>query len=257
MGDILAPFFTPLVPEIIGHRGACNSTPENTIVSILKAAKLGAKWLELDVRLSSDKVPVIFHDDTLDRTTNSYGLVNKLTLKSLKQLDAGSWYDTSFSGEQIPTLLETINQCLKLGLGMNLEIKPNLGEAQETVRATISVIQEFKQKLKNNMLFSSFNVSCLQELLNLAPEWPRGLLLNNFNSDWLDCARSLNCYSVHPNFECMKNSTDINAVTNLGLYIIPYTVNDRSTAMHLLHLGAKSIITDNLEALIPNQCKRF
>ena len=85
MNNILAPFFTPLVPEIIGHRGACNSTPENTIVSILRAAKLGAKWLELDVRLSRDKVPVIFHDDTLDRTTNSNGLVNKLTLKSLKQ----------------------------------------------------------------------------------------------------------------------------------------------------------------------------
>ena len=96
-----------------------------------------------------------------------------------------------------------------------------------------------EELIKNNMLFSSFNVSCLHELLNLAPEWPRGLLLNNFNSDWLDCARSLNCYSVHPNFECMKNSTDINAVTNLGLYIIPYTVNDRSAAMHLLQLGAK------------------
>jgi glycerophosphoryl diester phosphodiesterase len=253
MSNILAPFFIPLVPKIIGHRGACNSTPENTIVSILKAARLGAKWVEVDVRLSSDKVPVIFHDDTLDRTTNSDGLVSKLTLKSLKQLDAGSWYDTIFLGEKIPTLLETINQCLKLKLGVNLEIKPNFDEAQETVKATLSIIQKFEQNLKNNILFSSFNISCLQELLSLAPEWPRGLLLNNLSPDGLDCAKSLNCFSVHPNFECLKNSADINAVTNLGLSIIPYTVNDRSTAKHLLHLGAKSIITDNLEALIPNQ----
>jgi len=243
------------MPKIIGHRGACNSTPENTIVSIRKAAKLGAEWIEEDVRLSGDKVPVIFHDDTLDRTTNSDGLVSKLSLKSLKQLDAGSWYDDSFLGEQIPTLLETINQCLKLNLGINLEIKPNFGEEQETVKAVLSIIQKFEQNLKNNILFSSFDVSCLQALLSLAPQWPRGLLLNNLGPGWLDCAKSLNCYSVHPNFECLKNSTDINAVTDLGLCIIPYTVNDRSAAKNLLHLGAKSIITDNLEALIPSQCQ--
>ena len=255
MNNILAPFFIPLMPKIIGHRGACNSTPENTIVSIRKAAKLGAKWIEVDVRLSGDKVPVIFHDDTLDRTTNSDGLVSKLSLKSLKQLDAGSWYDDSFLGEQIPTLLETINQCLKLNLGINLEIKPNFGEEQETVKAVLSIIQKFEQNLKNNILFSSFDVSCLKVLLYLAPQWPRGLLLNNLGPGWLDCAKSLNCYSVHPNFECLKNSTDINAVTDLGLCIIPYTVNDRSAAKNLLHLGAKSIITDNLEALIPSQCQ--
>ena len=255
MSNILAPFFIPLMPKIIGHRGACNSTPENTIVSIRKAARLVAKWIEEDVRLSGDKVPVIFHDDTLDRTTNSDGLVSKLSLKSLKQLDAGSWYDDSFLGEQIPTLLETINQCLKLNLGINLEIKPNFGEEQETVKAVLSIIRKFEQNLKNNILFSSFDVFCLQVLLYLAPQWPMGFLLDNLGPDWLDCAKSLNCYSVHPNFECLKNSIDINAVTDLGLCIIPYTVNDQSAAKNLLHLGAKSIITDNLEALIPSQCQ--
>ena len=205
--------------------------------------------------MSGDKVPVIFHDDTLDRTTNSDGLVSKLSLKSLKQLDAGSWYDDSFLGEQIPTLLETINQYLRLNLGINLEIKPNFGEEQEKVKPVLSIIQKFEQNLKNNILISSFDVFCLQVLLYLAPQWPRGLLLDNLGSDWLDCAKSLNCYSVHPNFECLKNSIDINAVTDLGLCIIPYTVNDHSAAKNLLHLGAKSIITDNLEALIPSQCQ--
>ena len=70
MNNILVPFFYPNLPSIIGHRGAYSSAPENTLIAIRKAAQLGAKWVEIDVRLSSDKVPVIFHDDEVNRTTN-------------------------------------------------------------------------------------------------------------------------------------------------------------------------------------------
>ena len=149
MNNILASFFYPNLPSVIGHRGAYNSAPENTLIAFRKAAQLGARWVEIDVRLSSDKVPVIFHDNEVNRTTNGQGPVGTLTLKSLKKLDAGSYYHTDFSGEKIPTLLETISLCIELNLGINIEIKPNYGQATETVTAILAIINRFQEQRQN------------------------------------------------------------------------------------------------------------
>ena len=163
MNNILASLFYPNLPSIIGHRGAFNSAPENTLSAFRKAAQLGARWVEIDVRLSSDKVPVIFHDNVVNRTTNGQGPVGTFTLDSLKKLDAGSYYHTDFSGEKIPTLLETIRLCIELNLGINIEIKPNYGQAAETVTAVLTIINRFQEQLKGNVLFSSFDLLCLEE----------------------------------------------------------------------------------------------
>jgi glycerophosphoryl diester phosphodiesterase len=83
--NILAPFLIPDIPKIIGHPGASSLAPENTLISISTATKLKkAKWVEVDVRLSADKVPIIFHDKTLNRPTKAKDLVNKFTLEFLK-----------------------------------------------------------------------------------------------------------------------------------------------------------------------------
>jgi glycerophosphoryl diester phosphodiesterase len=68
--------------------------------------------VEVGVRLLADKIPIIFHDETLNRTTNAKGLVNKFTPEFLKTLDAGSWFHKKFTAARIPTLQETINLCL-------------------------------------------------------------------------------------------------------------------------------------------------
>ena len=78
-------------PRVIGHRGAAGHAPENTLESIRTAARLGATWVEFDVHLSSDKVPILIHDDTLDRTTDSDGTVYGTSSVDLLSLDAGSW----------------------------------------------------------------------------------------------------------------------------------------------------------------------
>ena len=164
MNNALASFFYPKLPSIIGHRGAYNSAPENTLISFRKAAQLGAKWIEIDVRLSSDKIPVVFHDDEVDRTTNGQGPVDTFTLESLQELDAGSHYHTDFSCEKVPTLLQAITLCIELNLGLNIEIKPNFGQATETVTAILAAINPFQEQLRGNVLFSSFNLLCLKEV---------------------------------------------------------------------------------------------
>jgi glycerophosphoryl diester phosphodiesterase len=86
----------------IGHRGACGHAPENTLASMRKALEIGVDGFEFDIQLSKDGIPVIIHDDTLERTTNGKGKVSDLTLKELKELDAGN-------GEKIPTLQDAID----------------------------------------------------------------------------------------------------------------------------------------------------
>ena len=69
-----------VVPKIIGHRGAAGYAPENTLVSVQRAYDLGVRWIEVDVKLSSDDVPVLFHDDRLERTSNGKGSITRKRL---------------------------------------------------------------------------------------------------------------------------------------------------------------------------------
>ena len=251
----MASFFYPKLPSIIGHRGAYNSAPENTLISFRKAAQLGAKWIEIDVRLSSDKIPVVFHDNEVDRTTNGQGPVDTFTLESLQELDAGSHYHTDFSCEKVPSLLQAITLCIELNLGLNIEIKPNFGQAAETVTAILATINPFQEQLRGNVLVSSFNLLCLKELINLSPEWPRALLVNDLNNDWLTNTKALGCYALNPSYECLASIQNVKSILASGLRIIPFTVNRISIAKNLLRLGVHSIITDDLRSL--NSLKNY
>jgi len=92
----------------IGHRGAGGNLPENTLISMRRALELNLDGFEFDIQLSKDNIPVVIHDDTLERTTNGKGLVSNFTLEELQCLDAGD-------GEKIPSLMDVIklidNKC--------------------------------------------------------------------------------------------------------------------------------------------------
>ena len=96
--------------KIIAHRGASALRPENTIASFDLAVESGFKLIELDVHLTSDNIPVIMHDETVDRTTNGTGNINSLSLKDIKKLNAGYNFDSQIKYlENIPTLSEIIS----------------------------------------------------------------------------------------------------------------------------------------------------
>ncbi len=97
-------------PWVIAHRGYRAAFPENTISAFMAAIEVKADMIELDVCLTRDRVPVVIHDMTLDRTTNGTGLVSEYKLSELKEFDAGSWFSSKYKGESIPTLEETLDQ---------------------------------------------------------------------------------------------------------------------------------------------------
>lgn len=94
-------------PLIVAHRGLLKVAPENTLANFRACLELRLGF-EFDVQRSQDGHLVCIHDKTLDRTTNGSGNVADLTLSEIKQLDAGSWFDPRFKGEQVPTVTEVL-----------------------------------------------------------------------------------------------------------------------------------------------------
>ncbi|MGK2964024.1 MAG: glycerophosphodiester phosphodiesterase, partial [Tepidiformaceae bacterium] len=89
-------------PLVIGHACAAGEAPANTLAGVRACLESGAAAMEIDVRLSADNVPVLLHDETLDRTTNLSGPVRSYSLADLQSADAGG-------GEHVPALAEVLD----------------------------------------------------------------------------------------------------------------------------------------------------
>ncbi len=100
--------YTMPAKGLCAHRGGMDTHPENTIPAFKNAIATGVQMIEFDIQFSKDSALVIMHDGTVDRTTNGSGEVASLTLRQLKQLDAGSKKGAAFKGATIPTLEETL-----------------------------------------------------------------------------------------------------------------------------------------------------
>src|SRR5687767_14778811 len=94
--------------EIVGHRGAAGVAPENTLPSFEAAWAAGVAWVETDVRLTRDGVPVLLHDASLGRTTTRHGLVRAVTWDELGGVDAGARFSAAFEGTRVPRLEELL-----------------------------------------------------------------------------------------------------------------------------------------------------
>ncbi len=244
----LAPPFSP--PPVIAHRGASASAPENTLAAFRRAAELGARWVEFDVKLTADGRPVVFHDDTLERTTDGAGRLAETSLADLADLDAGTWFDPDFAGALVPTLEETLDLLADMGLGANMELKPCPGRDVETARVGIDVARAMWPVEAPPLLISSFSRPALRVAREMAPQWPRGLLLGGLTDDWRQEAEAAEAWSVHVDSTLIR-ARDVAEVVDAGYRVMVYTVNDPGRAANLWDWGIDGIFTDRPEVLLP------
>ncbi len=236
------------LPKIIGHRGVCGYAPENTLESLATAADMGVKWIEMDVKLTRDGVPIIFHDETLERTTNGSGLVAETDYEDIKQLEAGSWYAESFTGIQIPTLEEAVEVLLRHNLGLNLEIKPCPGREKETAEVALDCLSQIWDD-HENLLISSFQHVSLETARDMAGDWYRGLLLHGHDTDgqmpenWRELVDYLECSTVNISDQLATRET-IESIIDYDKAIAVYTINDGHRARHLQAAGVDTIVSD-------------
>ena len=235
------PSFNP--PAVIGHRGAAGLAPENTIAAIRAAASAGARWVELDVALTRDGVPVLLHDAGLERTTDGEGAVADKDWCDLAELDAGSWFAPRYLGQRVPSLAEAIEELGRCRLGANLEIKAEPGRAEATARALVATLRRHWPSRLPPPLVSSFDRLALAALRQADPELLLGYLAEGLEEGWRERAMQLGCASLHLAHAKLAPES-FAAARDSGLPLLLYTVNDLEEARRLRGAGAAAIFTD-------------
>jgi glycerophosphoryl diester phosphodiesterase len=240
---------TPGLERVIGHRGAAARAPENTLASLREAHRLGCRWVEFDVMLSGDGVPVLIHDEKVARTTDGRGRVPDLTFSELRALDAGSWFGRQFACERIPSLEEAIALCLELGLAANVEIKPARGHERATGEVVARTLLDQWRTDGPRLLISSFERPSLAAALNIAPQIPRGLLAKDLPRDWAQAMGALHCTSLNLSQRRLSLS-QLKGLVTRHVPTLLYTVNEPLRAHELLAAGAAALFTDVPDTLL-------
>jgi glycerophosphoryl diester phosphodiesterase len=231
------------LPRVIGHRGAAEAAPENTLVSFREAKRQGATWVEFDAKLSADNRAFILHDDNLDRTSDAKGPARALGYDDLRALDAGSWKAPQFAGEKMPLLAEALALFAQEKLDFNLELKPCPGRARETASIVLDEVKRLWPQARQKPLISSFVLECLEIARDQVPEFPRGLLFEEHPANWLDLAQNLKVETINiwDQDAIPEWITEIKAE---GYGLLVYTVNDAARARQLIEWGVDGVFTD-------------
>ncbi len=223
------------LPNVIGHRGAAAYAPENTIASFREAHRRGAMWVEIDVKLTSDKLPIVMHDDSLKRTTGIDRLVARTPRAELPA--------------SVPTLEEAIAGFEELGLGCNVEIKPCPGRDEETAIVTVATLRRLWPAALPAPLLSSFSDAALVAARRAAPEYARALLLDRIGPDWRPRAVAVGALGVNTNGKKLT-APQAGEIVNEGYTLSVYTINDGDAARTLVGMGVHCVITDAPDVIL-------
>jgi glycerophosphoryl diester phosphodiesterase len=228
-------------PRLIAHRCGGALAPENTLAGLRIAARLGVKAVEFDAMLSRDGVPVLIHDETLERTTDGHGRVAETALAELQRLDAGCYHHPSFVGEPVPTLAAALTLCDELKLAVNLEIKPAAGQEAITGSTVAAIAATCRPRA--GLILSSFSPAALAAAREMAPELARALLVEAIPLDWAEQLRQQGCTSLHASARQLDPAR-VGNVLAAGFPLACYTVNDPLEAKRLYALGVAAIFSD-------------
>lgn len=157
----------------VSHRGAAALAPENTLAAVGAGVNSGAPYIEIDVRLTSDGVPVLMHDASLERTTDGTGRVNERTWEYVKRLDAGARFSREFKGEPVPGLDEVLEYMKGTGSTLVIEVK----SPEDYPGITDALLSSLKKYgMERRVVVVSFDAGWIEGFGRLAPGVPLGVL---------------------------------------------------------------------------------
>ena len=148
--------------KVFAHRGASGYAPENTLEAFALAIRQGADGIELDVQLSSDGIPVVIHDETIDRVTDKTGYVKDYTLQELKELTVLKDRFPAYNQSKIPTLKEVLEAVKPSGIQVNIELKTGIYWYPDIEKKVAEIVEE--TGMKDRIVYSSFNHYSVQRL---------------------------------------------------------------------------------------------
>jgi len=240
-------------PLVIGHRGAAGTAPENTVAAFKDARAAGVDYLEIDVQLSADGVPFLFHDDTPARTTNVEDVfpgrendpVTSFTWAELQQLDAGSYFAGRYAGERIPHL-DDAARIATVSTGVYIEIKSpkNSPGIEQVVADALAGDKAWAKLLEaGKVTVIGFDETSNRTFAGIAPEVPLQQLVGTV-PDAATLQRWTGVVdSVGTNYRTL-DADDVARVDAAGLDLGVYTVNSPEAVQHVLDLGVDMVTGD-------------
>lgn len=239
-------------PRIIAHRGFSGKAPENTLAAFRRAIDIRVDMIELDVTLSSDGTVVVFHDDTLERTSTGSGPVMERSLAELKELDAGRWFGAEFAGERIPTLAEALDLINGQAL-LNVEIKTEAvgdGTADGIVEKVVALVRE--RQMESQVIVSSFDPRALAQLRALVPELRSAALYNRELHEGMGPTAVMDHVgaSAFNISRRLVTEEQVEECHRSGRPIAVYTVNEVEAMKLLFELGVNALFTDRPDLMI-------
>lgn len=226
---------------IAAHRGDRSGAPENTMPAFRAALDAGMAFVETDVRLSADGVPVLIHDPTVERTTDGTGRVAQLTLAELRRLDAGGWMAPAFRGTPVPTLDEFL-QLLAERAGLALiELKGYWTTGQvRTVTERIT-----GHGVHNQVILASFTHQTLVNIRGVTRELPVIVVRRTLPADPVALAHRYGAIAVLTKAKAIRaRPTVVARMHRAGLGVLLYTLNSEQRWTDALALGVDGIVTD-------------
>lgn len=227
---------------VIAHRGDSKAAPENTLPAFESAVKVGADLVELDYVHTSDGVPLVIHDETLDRTTDADEKwqakqirVSTKSLAEMATLDAGSWFDPKFAGTKLPTLEEALDTIQK---GSMTLIERKEGDA----KTCIELLE--RKKLLGDVVVQAFDWKYLSDCHKLRPNLVLCALGQGaLSPERLDAIQKTGAKAIGWQFLSLREES-IKAIHERGLKVYAWTVDDPKAAERLIGWGVDGIITD-------------
>jgi glycerophosphoryl diester phosphodiesterase len=250
-----------MVLHRVAHRGYSAVAPENTLPALAAAILAGCTYVEFDVRTTADGVPVVFHDRTVDRTTDGSGHVWDLTLDEVSRLDAGSWFSPAYAGVRVPTLAEVLDLFVPdaapdgpapdaarvappgpaAEVGLLLEIKPPA--TLDQVKTVLGMVAD--RGLLDRTVVQSFDPEIVRLVREADPEVRRGLLRVRFEADTVPLAVDLGVVCCNPSVDDVLGDPDTVAeLIGAGIDVMPWTANDSDRWPALVDAGVAGLITD-------------
>jgi glycerophosphoryl diester phosphodiesterase len=231
-------------PIVVGHRGAAGLAPENTLTGFRRALDTGITWLELDVHLTRDGVPICIHDSRLDRLTAERGLVSERDWAELSAVPVLPWaFEGAYPNATIPSL-ESVLRELPANTHFVVELKSDPEREEALVRTTLQLLTDTGTEGRCRVI--SFEPTLLRLCRQVAGADcpPLGVLVSQRNTEQLvPLARELDAEAIHPPHEIL-NADLVAAAREAGWKICSWTVNTREAVLPVAALGVEEVTTD-------------
>ncbi len=220
-------------PLVIGHRGAMGHETENTLASIDKAMELGVDMIEIDVfKIDSGEI-VVFHDETVDRLSNSGGNIEEYNIGQIKQL-------TLDGGHKIP-VLQSVLKRINNQVALNIELK-GAGTADK-VNHIINYYIKNQGWSPENFVISSFKWDELKDMRSYNKDIQIAVLTEEDPLKALDVAKELNAMAINPNYKTLTKENTAK-IQGEGLKVYTWTVNEPEDIQKMIEFGVDGIITN-------------